>query len=208
MIAIIDITGNNLTSLVNALKKLHIASVLTHDKAVIKKASQVILPGVGAAKPAMAALKKFDLIGLLQDYQKPLVGICLGMQLLYEGSEEGNIAGLGLIPGYIKKLTQKKGYPIPHMGWSKIAWNPSSDKHLRAHLQDDDYFYFVHSFAALEENYQLASCRHGEKFAAIVQKNNILGIQFHPEKSATKGLQLLKNIFSLEDSCSLSLPLI
>lgn len=199
MIAIIDVTGNNLTSLTNAVHRLGFDFILTHSAEKIRQASHVILPGVGAAIPAMKALKKAKLVNVLKELTQPLLGICLGMQLLYEYSEEGNVNCLGLIPGRIQRLPDGEEFPVPHMGWNNLQWYQNSP--LRQGLANKYYVYFVHSYAARTNEYTLASCQYQDEFTAIVQKDSIYGMQFHPEKSAEPGLQLLKNFLTLEGAC-------
>ena len=199
MIAIIDVSGNNLTSLTNAVQRLGFDFILTHSAEKIRQASHVILPGVGAAVPAMKALEEAKLVNVLKELTQPLLGICLGMQLLYESSEEGNVNCLGLIPGRIQRLPDREGFPVPHMGWNNLQW--CIDSPLQQGLADKDYVYFVHSYAACINEYTLASCQYQNEFTAIVQKDSIYGMQFHPEKSAEPGLQLLKNFLTLEVAC-------
>ncbi|KTC97944.1 imidazole glycerol phosphate synthase subunit HisH [Legionella erythra] len=196
MIAVIDVTGNNLTSLGNALSRLGYNYQLTHDPAVIAGASHVILPGVGAAGAGMQALNARGLIEPLQKLKQPLLGICLGMQLLFEHSDEGSVDGLGLLPGTIRRLPTKKDYPVPHMGWNTLDW--CRDSPLAAGLTPGDYVYFVHSYALLDNEYAAAYCHYSERFTAIVQKGSVYGMQFHPEKSAQAGLTLLNNFLQLE----------
>ncbi|KTC86482.1 imidazole glycerol phosphate synthase subunit HisH [Legionella brunensis] len=199
MIAVIDVTGNNLTSLGNAIKQLGHEFILTHDSEKIKKASHVILPGVGAATAAMEALEQYQLIDVLSEISQPLLGICLGMQLLLEHSEEGNVDCLNLIPGHVKRLSPRDNQPIPHMGWNQLVWK--KDSPLAQGLAPKDYVYFVHSYALLTTENTLASCRYSQEFTAIVNYQNIYGMQFHPEKSAETGLKLLNNFLQLEGAC-------
>ncbi|MBA2656281.1 MAG: imidazole glycerol phosphate synthase subunit HisH [Tatlockia sp.] len=200
MIAIIDVTGNNLKSLAIAIQKLGYDCQLTHEVNDLQKASHVILPGVGAAPPAMQALTEYELIEPLRRLTKPLLGICLGMQLMFERSEEGEIACLNLIPGKIEHLPQIIDYPVPHMGWSKLQW--SKPTALSEGLESQDYFYFVHSYALLSTTAStLATCEYSTNFSAIVQHENKYGMQFHPEKSAEVGLKLLNNFLKQGESC-------
>lgn len=199
MIAIIDVSGNNLTSLANAIKSLGYDYKLTHNPADIVSASHVILPGVGAAAVGMNALREYGLDDVLGQLTQPLLGICLGMQLLFNYSEEGDVECLNLIPGFIKRLPNKENYPVPHMGWNKLIWQQNSS--LSTGLTTDDYVYFVHSYALFSAENTLASCQYSEQFSAIVQHNNIYGMQFHPEKSAATGLKLLNNFLQLETRC-------
>ncbi len=193
MIAVIDVGGNNLASLTNALTRLNLDFVLTHDKKQIQTAKQVILPGVGSASVAMQALRDHDLVSLLRELSQPLLGICVGMQLLFDHSEEGYVDGLGLIPGCVKKMSSSNGLPIPHMGWNQLRWLSDQNK--------QDYYYFVHSYAVAVNEYTLACCDYGDAFSAIVQKDTVTGMQFHPEKSSTAGLTLLRQFLTLESSC-------
>ena len=195
MIAIIDVSGANLTSLGNALKQLKFDYVLTHNPQEIAGATHVILPGVGTAKYGMQALKKHGLVAIINELTQPLLGICLGMQLLFTASEEGDIECLGLIQGLVQKLRQEEDYPVPHMGWNQLDWCQASP--LQQGLKKEDYFYFVHSYAVPSTPYAVADCVYKEPFTAIVQKNNIYGMQFHPEKSAETGMLLLKNFLEL-----------
>lgn len=194
MIAIIDVSGTNLTSLANALQRLGFDYQLTHDAQKISNASHVILPGVGTAAYGMNALRQYDLIEVITSLKQPLLGICLGMQLLLESSEEGNMSCLGLISGKAQRLPQKEGYPVPHMGWNQLQWCKNTS--LQLGLNENNYVYFVHSYALCPSEYTLAYCEYNETFSAIIQKNNIWGMQFHPEKSAETGMILLKNFCS------------
>lgn len=191
MIAVIDVSGNNLTSLANALKSLGFDYVLTHEAKEIEKASHVILPGVGAAASGMKALREHGLDKVLHRLTQPILGICLGMQLLLEYSEEGNVECLGLIPGTAELLTRKEHFPVPHMGWNQLKWCQNSS--LQQGLNNNEYVYFVHSYALKSTQFALASCDYTDEFSAIINKDNIFGMQFHPEKSAETGMLLLKN---------------
>ncbi|MBN9227934.1 MULTISPECIES: imidazole glycerol phosphate synthase subunit HisH [Legionella] len=191
MIAVIDVSGTNLTSLGNALTRLGLNYQLTHDAKEISKASHVILPGVGTAAYGMNALRQYDLVDVITSLEQPLLGICLGMQLLFESSEEYDVRCLGMLPGKIQRLHQQDGYTVPHMGWNQLQWR--TETFLKQGLAEQDYVYFVHSYALGESQYALAYCEYSEPFTAIIQKNNIWGMQFHPEKSAEVGMTLLKN---------------
>jgi len=198
MIAVIDVTGNNLTSIGNAIDRLGFEYSLTHDPKTIEEASHVILPGVGTAGSAMDALEKHHLMKTLSHLQQPLLGICVGMQLLFEESEEGNKPGLGLLPGRVKRLPAAPQYSIPHMGWNSLRW--TSQCGLNRGLNHDDYFYFVHSYAYLSKEHALARSSYSSEFTAVVQKDHIYGVQFHPEKSARAGMVLLNNFLTLRTS--------
>ena len=197
MIAIIDYGMGNLKSVKNALDFLGILSVVTKDKEVIRNSSAVILPGVGAFKQAMDNLKddNFDIfIKDLANEGKLILGICLGMQILFEEGFEGDRChGLGLIKGNIRKIEPKEKVKIPHMGWNKIVINNNDD--IISGLSGDNFLYYVHSFMACEymdENLIAYSNYGGVKVPGIVRKDNVIGMQFHPEKSGETGLNLLK----------------
>lgn len=199
MIAVIDVSGNNLSSLTNAIKGLGYEYKLTHKPQDLIEASHVILPGVGAAAVAMQALNNYQLVDVLRQLTQPMLGICLGMQLLLEHSEEGDVDCLNLIPGSAVRLPFVEGHPVPHMGWSKLSW--TKDSPLSQGLTAQDYVYFVHSYALLSDEYELAHCLYSKKFTAVVQYKNFYGMQFHPEKSAETGLKLLNNFLQVRDQC-------
>ena len=199
MIAVIDVSGNNLTSLANTLRRLGCQYVLTHDEKVIQKASHIILPGVGSATYGMQALKEHGLDKLLTKLAQPILGICLGMQLLLDYSEEGDVDCLGLIPGSAKLLARQEDFPVPHMGWNQLEWKNNSP--LQNGLNSKEYVYFVHSYALKTNEYTVASCNYNQEFSAIINKDNIYGMQFHPEKSAEAGMVLLNNFLTLERIC-------
>lgn len=197
MIAIIDYGMGNLKSVKNALDFLGISSVVTKDKEVIKNSSAVILPGVGAFKQAMDNLKEDNLDIFIKDLAnegKLILGICLGMQILFEEGFEGErCQGLGLIKGNIRKIQPKEKVKIPHMAWNKILINNNDD--IINGLSGDNFLYYVHSFMACEymdENLIAYSNYGGVKVPGIVRKDNVIGMQFHPEKSGETGLNLLK----------------
>ncbi|WP_339229966.1 imidazole glycerol phosphate synthase subunit HisH [Oceanobacillus sp. FSL K6-2867] len=195
MIAIIDYGAGNIKSLQFALAKLNKESILTTDPQVIKDAASIILPGVGAFKDAMDAINELGLTDVIkQEVQsgKPILGICLGMQLFYDKSyEDGEWEGLGLLRGNVSRI--KEQVKVPHMGWNTIAKRAESP--LTLNLTDNFYVYFVHSYAVekLEEATLVGSTEYGGRVPAIVQQGNITGMQFHPEKSGDIGIQLLAN---------------
>ncbi|WP_152656118.1 imidazole glycerol phosphate synthase subunit HisH [Oceanobacillus sp. CFH 90083] len=195
MIAIIDYGAGNIKSLQFALDKLGKTSKLTMDPEEINQADAIILPGVGAFKDAMEALERDQLDTVLKEEAangKPILGICLGMQLFYEFSEEnGGCKGLGLLSGSVKRISDK--VKVPHMGWNIIQSDQPGT--LLNNLGEEPYVYFVHSYAVddLEQNTLVASADYGGRVPAIVQDKNITGMQFHPEKSGDVGIALLKN---------------
>lgn len=195
MIAIIDYGAGNLKSLEFAFKKLDLTTCITSDEKVIKESDAIILPGVGAFNDAMKALNAHDLTNLLKreaSSGKPFLGICLGMQLLYDLSfEDGKWNGLGIFHGQIKRIAP--AVKVPHMGWNTLTHHQQSP--ILNTIENDAYVYFVHSYFASEWTKEslVSSCDYGDIVPAIVQKNNVIGMQFHPEKSGQTGLQLLKN---------------
>lgn len=197
MIAVIDYGMGNLKSIENALKLLKIEAVITKDREIIKKAKAIILPGVGAFKQAIDNLKINDLDKiLLQEAKngKYLLGICLGMQILFEKGFEGmECEGLGLLKGEIRKIEPKEKVKIPHMGWNKLIINKEDE--VIDNLSGDKFIYYVHSFMATEykdEDLVAYSNYGGVKVPGIFRAKNIIGMQFHPEKSGEVGLSLLK----------------
>lgn len=195
MIAIIDGCGANIASVLFALERLGQQALLTTDAAIIRNADYVILPGVGTAKNAMEKLAENDLSDVIKKLTQPVLGICLGMQLLYEFSEEGNIKGLGVVPGDVKLFPKSPELVFPHMGWNKLTVNNNS--RLFNNINSGDYVYFVHSYFAAINDHTVATTQYGENFTAAVEKNNFYGVQFHPERSGEVGQQILRNFLAL-----------
>ncbi len=195
MLAIVDSGGANIASVRFALERLGIASELTADPAVIRSAERVILPGVGAAQEGMRKLREKNLVEVIRGLTQPVIGFCLGEQLLFESSAEGDTVSLGLIPGRVARLPEAPGLTVPHMGWNTLE--VLRDTPLLAGIPRDARFYFVHSFAGPVNDFTLATATHGAPFAAVVQRGNFYGVQFHPERSGPAGAQLLKNFLTL-----------
>ena len=200
-LAIIDSGGANISSVKHALKRLGTEPVFTADAATIRSAERVILPGVGAAGAAMSRLRELNLIECIRELQQPVLGICLGMQLLFEKSAEAyqgedSTECLGIIPGTLEKLTPSQGVRVPHMGWNTTT--AVREDPLLSGLPAQPWFYFVHSFFAPIGDSTLATCTHGVTFAAIVRKDNFYGAQFHPERSARYGAKLLANFLEIQ----------
>ena len=197
MIAIIDYDAGNLKSVEKALLSLGQECVVTRDFKEIERADKVILPGVGSFGQAMAQLKKFELDRVLKeipDSGKPFLGICLGLQLLFEQSEESEgVEGLGMLKGEILRIPDKEGLKIPHIGWNSL--DLQGNGRLFAGLEEHPYVYFVHSYylKAAEENIVKATTDYSVRIHASVEQGNIFACQFHPEKSGSVGLQILKN---------------
>ncbi|BAV98575.1 imidazole glycerol phosphate synthase subunit HisH [Lysobacter enzymogenes] len=199
VVAVIDSGGGNIGSVRYALERLGARSMLTADPAMIASADRVILPGVGAAAPAMARLRELDLVATIRRLQQPLLGICLGMQLLYESSEEGEVECLGLLPGRITRLPTGPGVRVPHMGWNLLQKHESAlGERLLAGIGERDQAYFVHSYAAPVTADTLASAGYGARFTAVAGRGRCFGAQFHPERSASVGSRLLANFLALE----------
>ncbi|QLE78602.1 imidazole glycerol phosphate synthase subunit HisH [Francisella sp. Scap27] len=192
MIAIIDCCGSNFASVKYAFEKLGQEIVLTHDPEVIKKADCVVLPGVGHAKSAMENLRKYDLDRLILKLTQPVLGVCLGMQIMYSYSEEGNTDCLGIFPEKVKAFKKTQGFSIPHMGWNSLQ-NINKDHFLFKDIAEDDYVYFVHSFYVELNQFSIATNDYINDFTAMVNKDNFYGIQFHPEKSGRVGMKILEN---------------
>ena len=194
-IAIIDSGGANIASLVYALKRLSMSAQLTTDRRLIEQADRVILPGVGAARAAMDRLREHDLVDTIRNLEQPVLGICLGMQLLVEASEEEDVECLGIIPGVARKLDGGVTCPVPNMGW--CATRPISEHAVLDGIDDGAYFYYVHSYAVPVANYTLATAEHASTFSAVVVKNNFVAAQFHPERSSVAGSRILSNFLGL-----------
>ncbi len=190
-VAIIDSGGANIASLVYAFERLGVAAELTTDAGTIQAADRVVLPGVGAARDAMTRLRDSGLIDPIRRLTQPVLGICLGMQLLFDASEEENVECLGIIPGTARKLAGDTSCPVPNMGWCPIT-QTASHRVLEG-LGDGSYFYFLHSYALPVSDQTIASAEHALPFSAVVSKENFVAAQFHPERSSVAGAVLLRN---------------
>lgn len=194
-IALIDYKAGNTASVANALERLGYSAQRTQEPAEIRRAHRVIFPGVGHAASARRFLEAAGLRSCLQALDQPFLGICLGMQLMAEGLEEGPTEGLGLLPGQVKRFRQAP--IVPHMGWNTVAFSGEEDKRspLLAGLPAEAHFYFVHSYFWPVTAATIATSQYGETFSAAVQGGNYYGVQFHPEKSGPDGAQILQNFF-------------
>ena len=194
-VAIVANGGANIASLQFALDRLGASAELTHDPVRLERAPRVILPGVGAAGDAMERLEALGLRALIPTLRQPVLGICLGMQLLFESSDEGDTPCLGIIPARIRRFPRRDGLPVPHMGWNRVCARVESP--LLAGLEDDPWLYFVHSYAAPVGPWTVAATEYGEPFSAVVRHGNFHGAQFHPERSSSAGSRLLANFLEL-----------
>ncbi|MDX1572289.1 MAG: imidazole glycerol phosphate synthase subunit HisH [Xanthomonadales bacterium] len=196
-VAIVDSGGANIGSVVYALERLGCEAALTDDAELIESAERVILPGVGAAAAAMAHLAKNGLDRVIPTLSQPVLGICLGLQLLYDHSEEGNVVCLGVFQGTARKLPEQTGCRVPHMGWNQLSLR--RDSPLLEGITDGDWAYFVHSYALpVDDALTVAASEHGTEFTAIAGRGNFHAAQFHPERSAATGARLLENFLAIE----------
>lgn len=201
MTAIIDYDAGNLRSVEKALQALGAEPVITRDKEVLLAADHVILPGVGSFGDAMEKLHQYGLVDVIHqiiEKKTPFLGICLGLQLLFESSEETpGVAGLGVLKGQILRIPDCQGLKIPHMGWNSLKIRP--DSRLFAGISDESYVYFVHSYylKAADESQVAATTEYSTHIHAAVEAGNVYACQFHPEKSSEVGLQILRNFISL-----------
>lgn len=187
----VDAGGANLGSVRQALQRLGVEPELSADAAAIASADRVILPGVSTAAVVMQALRRLDLVEVLRGLQAPLLAVCAGMQVLFEHSEEGDVDCLGLLPGRVRRLQPAPGVRVPHMGWNRLHRQGASA--LSEGIDEGDWAYFVHSYAAPVDGHCLLACDHGRRFAAVVQRGRVAGVQFHPERSSRAGERLLRN---------------
>jgi glutamine amidotransferase len=194
-IAIIDSGGANIASLLFALQRLGYDASLTTDADMIGSADRVVLPGVGAAADAMQRLRDNGLVDLIRGLQQPVLGICLGMQLLADASEEEDVDCLGIIPGVARRLQVRDGFPVPNMGWCPVT--RMTEAPVLEGIDDGSYFYFVHSYALPPSEYTIATARHADAFSAVVGRDNFIAAQFHPERSSADGARLLRNFLEM-----------
>lgn len=192
MIAILKYNAGNTTSVKNAVERLGFSCVVTDDSKIIQKATKVIFPGVGEASTAMAYLKERELDTLIQSLQQPVLGICLGLQLLCKHSEENDTTCIGIFDAEVKRFPNK--LIVPHMGWNVLEVKESP---LLKGISEADDVYFVHSYYAEVSEHTLAICNYSNDFSAVMQKNNFYATQFHAEKSAGIGEQILKNFLEI-----------
>jgi imidazole glycerol-phosphate synthase subunit HisH len=194
-VVLVDAGGTNIGSVRYALQRLGVDAALTADAGQIRAADKVILPGVGAAAPGMARLRELELVDVIRSLTQPVLGVCLGMQLLCEHSAESDTACLGVIPARVRRFEEAPGLCVPHMGWNRLS--PVAQHPLLKDLEEGDWAYFVHSYAVPTGDYTLVSSEYGGGFSAVIARGNFHGMQFHPERSASVGAKLLKNFLEL-----------
>lgn len=195
-IAVVPGGGENVNSVLYALERLDVRPVLTLDAAAVASAERVILMGVGAAPPAMAKLQAHGLVDCLRGLQQPVLGICVGMQLLFESSAEGDVACLGMLPGRVEALSNSGDLPVPHMGWNQLTLL-RPDNPLLEGLRTGDWGFYANSFYAPPSDSIIARTDYGVPISAVVNRGNVFGCQFHPEKSRHTGRRLLENFLRL-----------
>ncbi len=194
-VVILDTGCANLSSVKYAVQRLGYEPDVSRDPEIVLRADKLFLPGVGTARAAMEQLEQRDLIELIKACTQPVLGICLGMQLLGSGSDEnGGIKTLGIIDQPVERM-QDRGLPLPHMGWNQVIAN--ADSHLFRGIDENAYFYFVHGYAMPICENTIAQTLYGEPFTAAVAKDNFFGVQFHPERSGAAGARLLKNFLEM-----------
>ncbi|WP_346350481.1 imidazole glycerol phosphate synthase subunit HisH [Oceanimonas sp. AH20CE76] len=192
---IIDTGCANLSSVRYAIERLGYNVTVSRDPEVVLAADKLLLPGVGTAKEAMKNLHERGLIELIDQLHQPVLGICLGMQMLVNHSDEGDVDCLGKVDANCVHLEGGEGIRLPHMGWNQIT--PMPEHPLFKDIPEGSFFYFVHSYAVPVGEYTLATCQHGQAFSAAIGQENFFGVQFHPERSGAAGAQLLKNFLEL-----------
>ncbi|MEE8461494.1 MAG: imidazole glycerol phosphate synthase subunit HisH [Acidobacteriota bacterium] len=203
MIVVIDYKAGNLYNVGNALKYLKADFTVSGDPDVVSQAERVILPGVGSARAAMDSLAEQGLVEVLQGLRVPFLGICLGLQLLFEVSEEDNTPCLGLLPGAVRRFDSSQ-IKVPHIGWNQVSGMDVSSQPpsiLLEGIPGESFFYFVHSyFAPLESPFTLGKTDYGSWFGSVAARENFYGVQFHPERSGEIGLKVLQNFLEVQSS--------
>jgi glutamine amidotransferase len=189
-VAIVDCGGENLRSVQRAVEIHKIKAVITNDKAKVSNASFVILPGVGSAQNVMQSLESKNLIETIKSLTQPVLGICIGMHILFDRSDEQDTECMKIISGNVKKFNSDRRFKVPQMGWNKVTFLKEQTKDL------DDYYYFANSYYSQIINQTIATAEHSVPFTAAIQKNNFLGCQFHPEKSSFAGRKFLEYFFN------------
>ncbi|MEL6123364.1 MAG: imidazole glycerol phosphate synthase subunit HisH [Bacteroidota bacterium] len=196
MIALIDYDAGNTCSVMNALRRIDADFVLTADPELIRSSERVIFPGVGHAGAAMRALERKGLVDVIRNLSQPVLGICVGMQLLLDSSEEGDVSCLGVVSGRVTKFIPGDGVKVPHMGWNQVV--DSGGESLFRGINPGEYFYFVHSYYVPILQATIGTTSYSHAFSAAVRHSNFWGVQFHAEKSGSIGEQLIQNFITIE----------
>lgn len=191
-VVLVDSAGANIGSVRYALQRLGVDATLTSDAGAIRAADKVILPGVGAAAPAMQRLRELGLVDVLRGLTQPVLGVCLGMQLLCARSDEGDVDGLGVIDAEVRRIDVHDGLRVPHMGWNRVRVVASHSWMVHA----DDWAYFVHGYAVPVCRDTLATSVYGTTFSAAIGRANFTGVQYHPERSAELGAEVLQRFLA------------
>ena len=194
--AVLDLGVGNTASMLFALERLGQRPRLTADPAALAEAERIVFPGVGSAGFAADRLAALGLAEVLRSFERPLLGVCLGMQMLYGRSEEGDAEGLGLLDAEVRRLDAAPERPVPHMGWNRLRTEREDDPLLDG-VGDGDFVYFVHSYAAPVGGETVSSAEYGRSFSAVVRRANVCGCQFHPERSGAAGARILRNFLDL-----------
>ncbi len=194
-VVLVDAGGTNIGSVRYALQRLGVDPQLSNDAATIRAASHVIMPGVGAAAPGMRRLRENGLADTVRELKQPVLGICLGMQLLFDRSEESDTPCLGIVPGHVRRLQPRSGLRVPHMGWNTLEI--PRENALFSDDDNADHAYFVHGYAAPVSENTIAFSSHGGTFSAAVRHGNFFGVQFHPERSSALGARVLQRFLAL-----------
>lgn len=199
MVGIIDYKTGNLRSVENALYRAGVEYTVTAEPAILRSCSHILLPGVGDAGWAMGRIRKNGIADIIATFTQPVMGICLGMQIMCSYSEESDTRCLGIFPGKIgripEKSTEGEKIKVPHIGWNSVRYN---DNELFDGIRQDEYFYFVHSYCAEIDEYTAGVTVYGTEFGSVLRRDNFIGCQFHPEKSGTAGERLLKNFLKMK----------
>ncbi len=193
--AVLDLGVGNTASMLFALERLGERPRLTADRRELAEAERLVFPGVGSAGFAAERIAALGVADTLRSFPRPLMGVCLGMQMLYTRSEEGDAEGLGLIPGDVRRLTPAPERPVPHMGWNRLSPERPDDPLLEG--VGEAFVYFVHGYAAPVGEETVSSAEYGEPFSAVVRRENVCGCQFHPERSGAAGARILRNFLDL-----------
>lgn len=193
-IAVIDYNAGNIQSVLFALERLDVRPILTRDPEILSRAEKIIFPGVGEASTTMSYLRKHHLDEVIRAFDRPFLGICLGLQLMCRHSQEGDVDCLNVFDIPVVRFPEQKGLKVPHMGWNSVRF---TDHPLLANIAQDSYFYFVHSYYADLSDVTIGTTHYGVDFTSVLARDNFMATQFHPEKSGPVGQVLLQNFINI-----------